>query len=196
MDVFVKISHDTQTSFAQLVFQGLLRNTTTAVSRIYPAEPYGFGQAIIAMNPSGDCNSISDGLVYHGNPDIFVRGSGIWSNHCLVAKDPSIDVTIEDGGVYYGALNVNNDAFTLVNGSFVEIDELLDLSDFNPPIPDCTGHTVSGSSLVNQTGLRGLYCVTGDMKMKVNGSDSLSGTDVTFVMLGGEIMINGNLLLT
>ncbi len=192
MDVLVKITHETTTSFAQLVFGGKLANTNTATARIYPAEPYGFGQAIIALNPSGDCNSIQDGLVFHGDPDLYVQGSGIWSNHCVVAKDPSIDVTIESGNIYYGALNVNDDAFTLLDGTFEEIDEPLDLSDFNPPVPDCTGHTVSGSSLINQTGLSGLYCVTGDMEMKVNATDTMAGTDVTFVMLGGDLMINGH----
>lgn len=199
MDVFVKTTHDTPTSFAHFVFKGLARNTTTAVSRIYPAEPFGFGEAIIALNPSDACNPVMNGAVFFGGPDVYVNGGGILSNGCVIAKDPTINVTIDDGGVYYGTgLNVDEDAFTLNDGSFEELDEPLRNSTFNPPVPDCTGHTVDAGWLVNRTDLHDLYCVTGNLNLKCNGPncDTMVGNNVTFVMLGGTVTINSNAVIS
>jgi hypothetical protein len=193
MDVYVKITHETQTTFAHFVYKGSLANTVYTITRVYPVQPYGYGNVIVALNDSAACNPIKNGSTFNGlsnpDPDIEIWGGGIFSNGCVHPNNSNMDIIIHDGNVSYGTGLDNQGAFTLDNGSFVPITQTLNLDEFNPDVPDCTGHYVNANTIDNASGLSGLYCVNGDLN--VNGGDVMQGTDVTFVMLGGTVTING-----
>jgi hypothetical protein len=197
MDVYVKITHDTPTSFAQFVFSGIMRNVTTAVTRVYPAEPYGFGEAIIALNPSDHCPpGGNNSMGFSGGPEIEVDGGGVFSNGCVNGNSSALEVTLKGGSsVFYGTgLNTNPTSWVFEGGgSFQPITDTLPLSQFNPLIPDCTGYEVTEADLKNRTDLEGLYClgIDEDLDLTCHGScDTMAGTDLTIVMRGGKFTIN------
>ncbi len=208
MDVFVKITHDTPTAFAHFVFKGIVRNTTTAVTRIYPAEPYGFGEAIIALNPSDHCPpGGNQGAGFSGGPNVYVEGGGILSNGCINGNSSALTVTVSGGAsVFYGTgLNANPTSWNFLGGGgFYPITTTLPLSQFNPPIPDCTNHTVSTDYFENLPVIDpGLYCVTTDHNKKLDfgcstgqNCNAVVGHDVTFVLNDVELEINDNLTIT
>ena len=63
LDVVTKITRETASNFAHLIYDGPLQNQVEAVVRIYPPAPLAFGKAIIALNDSG-CS----GNKYGGSP--------------------------------------------------------------------------------------------------------------------------------
>ena len=52
LDITTKITRDTSSNFAHLIYDGPLRNEVEAIARIYPPAPLAFGKAIIALNNS------------------------------------------------------------------------------------------------------------------------------------------------
>jgi hypothetical protein len=193
MDIKTMVTHDTTTSFMHFVFQGPARNTVTAVTRIRPRQPLAYGFAVVALNPSSHCTNIGPGAGFHGNADLYVQGGGIFSNGCLVAKDNSLEVNVAGADVVYRTgLNVHsNDTIGLDSGH--SINQILDempQDAYDVPVPDCTGHTVTASSIIGRTDLSGLYCVTGAMSIN-NSHESIGGTDLTLVFMGGKVTING-----
>lgn len=205
MDVYVKITHDTPTSFAHFVFKSLTRNTTKAVTRIIPAEPYGFGQAIIALNPSDHCPpGGNDGAGFSGGPNILVDGGGILSNGCVNGNSSALTVTVQGGAnVIYGeGLNANPTSWNFPDGGGFEPlpdDGKLPLSQFNPPVPDCTGNEYHADDLIDQTTLEGLYCIYPgeNLDLTCNGPhcDEMAGTDLTIVMRGGKFTMNDGVIV-
>ncbi len=183
------ITVETQTSFAHLVYNGPLRNTVQAVARVTPRSPLGYGNAIVALN-TADCQGHQNGATFHGNATVTVEGGGIFSNGCLRANGgPTVQVT--NGSINYVAQVIGESAFQPVP-QLVQLPMLA--SDFEIPAPDCShpsANNVPASSLLNTVQpLRGLYCVTGNLR--VNGNDTLIGEEVTIYMLDGGIRINGN----
>jgi hypothetical protein len=80
IEVTTYISNTTETHFAQLIYNGDVRNNVLATSRIYPRTPTAFGNAIVALNPNCGAN---DGIKFAGNEGTWVYGGGIFSNGCL-----------------------------------------------------------------------------------------------------------------
>ena len=71
IDVTVEISSTTRSNFAQVLFPDALHNEVEAVTRVRPSQPFGFGNAIVALNPEG-CSgqqngvNVSGGSAYRG----------------------------------------------------------------------------------------------------------------------------------
>ena len=201
IDIEVGITRDTRTAFAHFVFGGPLRTSVTAVTRVRPRAPLAFGQAIVALNP-GPCNT--GGLQFGGNLELDTTGGGFFSNGCLdVDGNPDIDlfdgevayfiqgdsldqIEIYDAGGNFLGYATSNDLGNLLSDAGDQIPR----DNYDIPVPDCTGHTISATSLSGQSGLSGLYCVTGDLTIN-STAESISGTDLTFVFLGGKLTING-----
>ncbi len=202
IDVRTFITSQTKTGFAHLVFQGLLQNTVTSVARVRPSQPLVFGYAIVALNPN-TCSGNSNGVGFSGNNTLNVIGGGVFSNGCLDV-DGGNHPNIQNGAVnyFYGGNSLGNFTFEDVNGDPIPVadEPINDLEEnsgwripadaYNVPVPDCSGHTVSASAILGHTGLSGLYCVTGNMSVH-NAADSFSGTNMTIVMLGGKLTVNG-----
>lgn len=180
MDVEVRISATTETSFAQLFFPGLLENRVSAITRVRPRTPLAYGHAIVALNPAA-CQGTQNGVTFGGDGKTVLHGGGIWSNGCLrVNGQPSVKVT---GGdiIYVGNTKGNMGIF----------DPAPHQSAFTLP-PDSTQLTKPNC---NDTGVHhslsanlqpGLYCINGNVKM-----DDISGTGVTIV-IDGDLTVNGD----
>ena len=205
-DVTTKITRDTSTNFAQLIYDGPLRNEVEAVTRVYPPAPLAFGKAIIALNESA-CSGNSNGVIFSGSSTTTVTGGGVWSNGCLTGNGTSFNVTVNDGGVGFAGSSTG----TLTNISPAPEYIPSTLPDHSTIVaePDCSGlpnRTVPNSgnatlepgkyNKIKWTGgiltmNPGLYCITDSQGMDISGGE-LSGDGVTIFLENGGVTISGN----
>jgi len=206
-DVTTKITRDTSTNFAQLIYDGPLRNEVEAVTRVYPPAPLAFGKAIIALNKSA-CSGNSNGVIFSGTSNTTVTGGGVWSNGCLTGNGTSFNVTVNYGGV--GFAGSSTGTLTNINPAPVYIPGTLPDHSTIVAEPDCSGlpnRTVPNSgdatidpgiyNKISWTGGAltlnpGLYCITASQGMKMNGGE-IQGDGVTIFLLSGGVTINGNI---
>jgi hypothetical protein len=188
IDIKTMITKDTETSFAQFVFGGLMRNTVQAITRVRPRSPAAYGHAIVALNPA-NCSGNQNGAGFSGNVDTFVDGGGIFSNGCLQVNGGSGSTAVINGTINYGGQVQNPEQF---NPAPQQTDPL-SASSYEIQAPDCDDPDAwngTGSQLEALSPLDpGLYCVTGNLRL--NGNGTFAGSDVTIVMLNGDINING-----
>ena len=206
LDIITKITRDTSTNFAHLVYDGPLRNEVEAVARIYPPAPLAFGKAIVALNNNA-CSGNSYGVIFSGSSNTTVTGGGVWSNGCLTGNGTSFNVTVNNGGV--GFAGSSTGTLTNINPSPQHVPS--ELPDYSTVVsePDCSGlpnRTVPKTSPVTiEAGVYdeikwtggdltlspGLYCVTGSKGIAINGG-SVLGNGVTIFIQTGGVTINGN----
>lgn len=188
LDVITMATIETNSSFAHFVFDGALKNTVEAVTRVRPRQNLAYGYAIVALNPDG-CQGQQNGATFHGTADILVQGSGIFTNGCLRGNG-SPDVVATAGGInYVGDLE---GSASLFDPAPEHVSTPLPAAAYEIDPPDCShpdAHHVPGRNLVGELE-PGLYCVTGNLQ--INGNDSLIGSGVTIVILNGFVHINGN----
>jgi hypothetical protein len=205
-DITTKITRDTTTNFAQLVYDGPLRNEVEAVTRVYPPAPLAYGKAIIALNESA-CSGSSNGIVFSGTSTTTVTGGGVWSNGCLTGNGSSFNVTVNDGGV--GFAGSSTGTLTNINPAPGYIPSVIPEFSTIVAEPDCSGlpnRTVPNSgdatlepgiyNKIKWTGGAlslnpGLYCITGSQGLNMNGG-GVQGDGVTIFLSTGGVTINGN----
>ncbi len=186
--VTVRIEDTTETAFAHLFFPSALEIRTEAVTWVRPPQPLAFGNAIVALNPDG-CSGQSNGAGFHGNPDVYVDGGGIWSNGCLRGNGNLDVVVAPPSGIHYVGELIGGDLFSPVPQS---APYTLPPESYDITVPDCShpsAHNITGNQLENMTTLApGLWCVDGGKKTILHGI--LTGHDVTIVFLTGDLTIN------
>jgi hypothetical protein len=206
LDVITKITRDTQSNFAHLIYDGPLSNEVEAVVRVYPPAPLAFGKAIIALNDSA-CSGNSYGVIFSGSSTTTVTGGGVWSNGCLTGNGTSFTVTVNDGGVGYAGESTGT--LTNIDPSPVYIPSTIPDHSVLIDEPSCAGlpnRTVpkTGDATL-QPGVYeeikwpvgdlifnpGLYCITGSKGLQVTGG-SIIGDGVTFFLENGGVNISGN----
>ena len=205
-DINTKITRDTTTNFAQLIYDGPLRNEVEAVTRVYPPAPIAFGKAIIALNESA-CSGNSNGVIFSGTSTTTVTGGGVWSNGCLTGNGTSFNVTVNYGGV--GFAGSSTGTLTNINPAPEYIPSKLPDHSLIVAEPDCSGlpnRTVPNTgnatlepgkyNKIKWTGgiltmNPGLYCITDSQGMDISGGE-LSGDGVTIFLEDGGVTINGN----
>ncbi len=194
MDVTVNISQTTQSSFAQVLFPNALQNRVTATTRIKPQQPYAFGNAIVALNPT-NCVGQQNGSLFYGSGDSTVNGGGVFTNGCLSGKGSSgAYIEPPDQFSYYGEWipgNVNWDPSPAIP-SPQQITEEYYAVTFDPSTA-CTGRWVTNTDIPrNGKPLpygEGVYCFHGDFTTQAK--DVIKAEHVTFYIEGG-ITFNGN----
>ncbi len=206
LDIVTKITRDTTTNFAHLLYDGPLRNEVEAIARIYPPGPLAFGKAIVSLNDSA-CSGNSTGIIFSGTSNTTVTGGGVWSNGCLSGNGTSFTVSVNNGGVGFSGAS----AGTLTNFTPAPQYRPSQLPDYSTVVdePNCVGlpnRTVPNSGDATlQSGIYdkikwtggaltlnpGLYCITGSQGMTVTGG-SLLGDGVTIFLSSGGVTINGN----
>jgi hypothetical protein len=199
IDITVDMTIDTRSSFAHLVYGGPLRSTVSAVTQIKPRTAYGYGEAIIALN-SGNCVLGNIGVQFGGNLVNITKGGGFFSNGCMDIDGVASDIDLWGGQVGCGdcdpslsQIEYYDENGNPIGGSATTVTEPLPFSDFEMDVPpECMNpaNHVPASTLEGDLSLSGLYCVTGDLRVN-NVGESMGGTDVTFVFLGGSVTING-----
>ena len=206
LDVITKITRDTQSNFAHLIYDGPLRNEVEAVVRVYPPAPLAFGKAIIALNDSA-CSGNTYGVIFSGTSNTTVTGGGVWSNGCLTGNGTSFNVTVNNGGVGFSGSSAGT--LTNINPAPVYIPSKIPDHSVLIDEPSCAGlpdRTVpntgdatlepgvydeikwpGGALTLNP----GLYCITGTKGIEINGG-SVDGDGVTLFLTTGGVTINGN----
>ena len=205
-DVMTRITKDTQSNFAHLIYDGPLRNQVEAVVRVYPPAPLAFGKAIVALNDAA-CSGNKYGVIFSGSSTTTVTGGGVWSNGCLTGNGTSFTVTVNNGGVGYGGASTGT--LTNINPAPQYIPGTLPDHSVLVGEPSCAGlpnRTVpkSGDATL-QPGIYdelkwtggaltfspGLYCITGSKGVNITGG-SLLGDGITLFLTDGGVSISGN----
>jgi hypothetical protein len=214
VDITTTITADTQTNFAHFIYNGPLRNTVRAVTRVRPKVPFGLGYAIVALRL--DCpNGTTGGVSFNGSNNVTVYGGGVFSNACIRAGG-SVQVYIDQGSVCTGS-----GCYMPANGSVdvsptpTEATVPLPTFSLQVPTPDCNAvpargdHSGGGTIDPGRWGrIRvnsntddlvlnpGLYCISNGFTMNGHSitvaPDSL-GRDggVTIYITGGDFTVNG-----
>jgi hypothetical protein len=161
-----------------------LHNEVEAVTRVRPRQPLGYGNAIIALNPTSGCGP-KIGFATHGNATIFVSGGGIFSNGCVHANGkPTINVS--------GGYGIYGHYLDLGGGNWNPIPKITNFtiprSTFDLPAPNCSDPAAHNVSDLPNDMEPGLYCVSGSLSLK----GTIRGSGVTIYVPNGGIKINGN----
>lgn len=206
LDVITKVTRDTSTNFAHLIYDGPLSNVVEAVVRIYPPAPLAFGKAIIALNEDA-CSGNKNGVIFSGSSTTEVTGGGVWSNGCLTGNGTTFTVSVTSGGVGYAGSSTGT--LTNIHPSPQYIPTKLPHYSTEVIKPNCTGlpsRTVPNSGDATlQPGIYdsihwtvgaltldpGLYCITGSKGLDIQGG-SVFGNGVTIFLESGGATINGN----
>lgn len=206
IDVLTRITRETESNLAHLVYDGPLQNQVEAVARIYPPAPLAFGHAIVSLNES-DCSGNQNGVIFSGSSTTKVTGGGVWSNGCLYGNGSSFNVTVHDGDVGFAGMS----AGTLTNISPAPQYIPHPIPDYSTQVdePNCSGlpnRTVPhGGTVTLQPGIYnkikwssgdltlqpGLYCVANSQGVEISGG-SLAGDGVTIYLQTGGMTVNGN----
>ncbi len=205
MDVWVKITSQTNTAFAHLFYSGPIRNTVEAIVRVRPRADLAYGYAIAAI--SNLCGTNTGGVDFNGNNDITVNGGGIFSNSCIT-KNGTATVRVNPStlGVNFITTYTNNGASGGVVPNPAQVGNPLPRRDV--PVPNCAAATYRGNGRASNpqplqpgrydsirvsnnetvTLAPGLYCMYGDVDLQ-GGNFSAAG--VTFIILAGNFNTNG-----
>lgn len=203
--ILVNITSHYQTSFARVMGISQMTNQVFAVARVIPTQRVNMfdGNAVIGLDPHG-CKAIK----YDGNAGTNVVGGGIFvnsdcdngayfSNTGAALLDGTTMCVVGDadnsGGAFTGTISEGSD-----NCEPYEYP----VNKYVMPDPECAGPaTVNGNTMSPgeysgtfpppgvDTLLSGVYCITGDFRM--NGGDSLTGTNVVIHMRDGDVSWQG-----
>ena len=191
MDVTVDISATTRSNFAQLLFPNAMHNEVDAITRVRPRQPIVFGNALVALSPQ-TCSGNKYGALFLGTGDTKLYGGGVFSNGC-VRGNGTASVIVDGGGIYGHYLDIGG-------GTYVPAPETTTFtipeSNYDIPVParDSHGNCIGGENVVGDlpaTMHPGLWCVTGGLTLH----GDYTGTDVTIVVLTGDVKVNGQPLL-
>ncbi len=199
LDITTHISKTTDTSFAQFIFNGPLRNQVEAVVRVRPRSPLAFGHAVVGLNPSTDCNNNNKtGVVFAGSGETSINGGGIWSNGCLKATNNSCNVDVVNGDINYagGRFPGTGALCESMTPAATSVSDVLPPNSYAVPLPNCAAAgAITIDSITSSMTLQSnkLYCITSSGNaIKLTGSDSLIGQGVTlFLVNGGDIEMSG-----
>jgi len=186
LDVTVDISDTTPSNFLQLISPTALHNEVEADTRIYPSDPLGFGNAIVALDPNA-CGG-NNGAIFSGTGDSKVTGGGVFTNGCLYGNGrPSVDVETPYGFNVVGEWIPGNTDWTPDHAT--NVPNKLPQNAYYIAPPTCTTwYTEPQIKALAPNLPSGLYC----FKNKVNlGNYDLTGTDITFYT-ESDLIFNGN----
>lgn len=219
IDVTVDISATTQSNFLQIVYPKALHNEVTAVTRVLPDHPFGYGNAIIALNKKYCTDPGSDGGIMYGSAGINIIGGGIFSNGCLRGNgQPTVTIScdVNHDGIPEPAQTCGLEAIgnQLIPGNAnwdpdpIQRNANLPLTEFDViPQPTmgagtCTGYEGNSGHYIKANELEkelqknhpytfepGLWCIDGSLS--INGTDEIKGDGVTLFMANGDLVVNG-----
>jgi hypothetical protein len=196
--VQVIIRNQTDTYFGGVVGIDEVNNCVETIARAKPSivQPMAFGNAIVALKPNGTSTHWM-----HGGPDVTTIGGGIFVNsstNCGFTSNgtpnlttPNITIVgaqscpqLSGPGVSYNAPQIpyppNNLPNPVCSGNAVKNGNTLSPGTVNGNFPP------SGVTVLNA----GMYCVNGNFRL--NGNDTLTGSEVVIVMQSGDVRWNGN----
>lgn len=212
IDVVVRLSKVTSTSFVQLFTGDPMRNTVSSTTRVYPATASAGGHAIVSL--SQGCGNNVGGVHLGGTTNVDITGGGIFSNSCTDAHG-DFDVLVKEAEINYhcsvspepwcpfvpdGGGTISPEPSPISNYldvTAMNVDSLIncwsDPYDNIKVLPSQTVTLAPGNygSWDNKGTLKlqpGLYCINGTVSM--NGG-SVEGSNVTIYFTGGSLTLNG-----
>ena len=218
IDVRSVITAETETSLAHFVFPGPLRYTVDAITRIRPRTPLAYGNAIVALDETANCNGNQNGVLFGGSITVNVHGGGIFSNGCLSGNGNGLVVNVEPGSIAHVGQYVNTHSGTLSPAPDQATGGILPPNSYKVNPPDCSqvSHYGSPSDAYrnnsggaippgNYTSIKlssdakllggGLYCLYGDFNAGNNGltiNTSNGKQGATIYMISGGFTTDGN----
>jgi hypothetical protein len=216
IDFTAVVKKTTDAAFSQVVFSGLLENTTTAVARIRPSLAFGWGRSIVALNDA-DCQGNQNGLQFSGlggSNYLDVIQGGVFSNGCLDV-DGNADVTIVGGSAEYfdpgdhldrltflpdpvpphaaGGLNqLTNPEYRMARADYMP--QISPLCNAGNTYTDNTFHDLEVGGVIDLD--PGLYCIDDNHGLRINNNEVVTGEKVTFVILNGDVAVDGGAMVT
>lgn len=221
VEVHVRMTTQTTTSFAHLFFKAPLTNTVDAVVRVRPRTPVVLGNAMVSLSPQWGTKT--GGIDFTGGATVHITDGFIFSNSSIRAQG-SYDVWVKDGSgtVIPGGIKCLLDCDIPQNSNFkpgatdicsatnpsVGCPQLF-IQPLNIPQPACTstskGTASSGTinpgvydgfDVKNGDTLilnPGLYCVKGGIGVKNGGTFTNNPGGVTIFLMkpGGDYDVNG-----
>ncbi len=197
IDVKVKITESTDTSFAHLFYSGSTAKTVDSIVRIHPRTNLGYGYAVASMGH--DCTT--GGVHGNGNTTIRSDHGGVFSNSCFTFTNGGTHVFVNDPGGS-GCRYISG----TVNPAWCDVPIVqspVRLVPYTIPAPKCedlpyngsfTGHgtftldpgrystiSINGGSIINLN--PGLYCISGGLDIGAN--ETINGTSVTLYFTNG-----------
>ena len=217
IDVITYITRDSESAFAHLVYGGPLRTSVSAVTRVRPRTPPGFGNAIVATNT--DCPSAIGGVTVGGTNDIYVCDGGIYSNACIDVSGTSGEIIVDNGDITCILRDGEEHCYDeggspAVTPGPTELnpEDGLVLDEFAFPTPDCDSlvddhgvtivtngeteilsegwHTsIRVNNLGDLTLGPGLHCVRNGINLE---GGSITGSNVTIYVISGSVLMPGS----
>jgi len=221
--VNVALTSQTNTAFIQVISPVIARNTVHAETEVVANRSLTGGYALISLSQA--CQNNRGGTWVNGTPGITLNDGGACSNSCTritgnstVDSDGPINYDVNDGYSGPGQPSVNPaptpiDADCIDVDPFAEIFEALEDAcdtmelETRFPVVDASGAQTYFQGKyqdIEQTSDKpmvfkpGLYCLThtgNKPSLKINGG-TVTGVDVTFVILDGDVNVGGNAGIT
>jgi len=213
LEVRVRITKQTNTSFAHFVFSGAMVNTVDAVARVDPRKPFAQGNALVSL--TYNCGSHFDrGTIFSGDEITKIKGGGMHSNSCLTLNGHSGYVEVDTSTLMDEYKNNGEKALEPATPVITTVPIVLQpletkCSTLGAPTGNDATHMNPGvyktpvkiNNSENVTMESGLYCF--EKGLQINGGGTLQSevgstpTDggVTLVMLGGDFESMGNALV-
>jgi hypothetical protein len=196
LEVTTLISDTTDTSFAHLIFSGLLQNNVHAQTRVYPRSSLAYGNAVVALNDNLSCSG-NDGVVIGGSQDVIIDGGGIFSNSCMKCNGNKPIIVTPPDEVHnmsnVPAVNCENMDPAPENAAF----QLPDIAVTIPP-PDCSAPGAFNYStefkVTNNEHEEldpGLHCFNASPNALTVTGGTLIGHNVTIYAPNGSISVSG-----
>lgn len=193
IDINVAITSETKTALVHLVYDGPTLNRVSAVTRIRPQAPIGFGQAIVGLNDLG-CDGNNNGVIIHGSADINIWGGGIFSNGCMKYMGAqNLNVFVDPPNISY-VVQLDISGNVVLNASPDQVNSGLMPDEFTyiPP-PDCDQvDYYENPSKAYENNAEGLIPPGNYTRIKFNKAGSLTGGGL-YCMYGNFDVGNNNL---
>jgi hypothetical protein len=104
LDVKVMISSEVQTALIQLFWAGTPRTTVEAVSRIRPRTALAHGYGITTTSTECNGNAANPaGVVFNGGINVYINGSGIFSNSCMQPSNGEVCTGVIPEGMTFSS---------------------------------------------------------------------------------------------
>lgn len=212
LDIHVMVTSEPATTFARVLNINTLKTKVEAVSRVYPTQPFAFGNALVSL--ADVCKSNEGGVMFNGDSTTFINKGGIFSNSCVEAGGSSkIDVVGGSVKAYLptGCSNYAPSYTLSPPVACTKADVKLPKGMLPAPVcpVDGTHHSTSqfsgtqtlhpgyydnGVTIKNKANITlapGLYCISGGMEN--HAQSYLYGKNVTlYFMDDGSVTFNQN----
>lgn len=199
-----------QTYFLQAFSNNSLQTTVEAIARVYPNQPFAYGNALVSL--ANSCGKNSGGIFFNGNSLTDITSGGIFSNSCVDAGG-STTVKVTGGSVHaYSTTGCNNFTPSVTNTTCSKASEKIPTGILPDPTCPYYGddafkkvysktsssigpgwypggiHLKSGYSVEL---LPGLYCIEGGLSN--HAQSKLIGHNVTLYFLdNSSVSLNQN----